>query len=403
VPQDSHQVEEPPAPLQPHFQLKSGRTCDEVFDSFLHYCEVRVASGDMAFSTLNGYRKILERSWRPKIGAREFTSVVYSELVTIATSQGWKTKKTYNNGISPLRCAFDFGYKDHPDKSNPAEGLDSFRLTKKDRPKIDPFTVQEAETLILKIHSEWGEPIGNFDEFRFFTGLRQSEEMGLRTRDCNLEKATIEIRQVIVLGRDKDRTKTKEDRTVELCPRALAVLKRQFVLREQFARAGKVDHDFVFFKDDGEPILSLKYPYMRWRHAIETANVRYREPYNARHSCVSWHLMIGKNLVWCARQHGHSVQVMLSNYGTWIENATEADVEAIRRSLAAEATGTRVAAMAITQVPSATPAPPEFASDLPVEEGWGRLSWRKIKYFNSLTGGADGTRTRDPRRDRPVF
>jgi hypothetical protein len=27
-----------------------------------------------------------------------------------------------------------------------------------------------------------------------------------------LEKATIEIRQVIVLGRDKDRTKTKEDR-----------------------------------------------------------------------------------------------------------------------------------------------------------------------------------------------
>jgi integrase len=64
---------------------------------------------------------------------------------------------------------------------------------------------------------------------------------------CVLQKATIEIGQVIVLGRDKDRTKTKEDRTVELCPRALAVLKRQFVLRERYAQAGKINHDFVFF------------------------------------------------------------------------------------------------------------------------------------------------------------
>ena len=251
------------------------------------------------------------------------------------------------------------------------------------------------------MHVEWGEPIGNYDEFRFFTGLRQSEEIALRTLDCNLEKATIEIRQVIVLAREKDRTKTKEDRTVELCPRALSVLKRQLALREQYLQAGKIDHDLVFFKDDGEPIRSLKYPYMRWRYVMEKLGLRYRDPYTARHSCVSWHLMLGKNLVWCARQHGHSVQVMLSNYGTWIENATDADVEEIKRSLASEPTGAKVTATAA--VPSATSEAPGFASNSPVEESWGRLSWRKTKYFNSLTGGADGTRTRDPRRDRPVF
>jgi site-specific recombinase XerD len=225
--------------------LQTERTCDDVFDSFLHYCEMRVAGGDMAFSTLNGYRKILKSTWRPKLSAREFKSVVYSELVKIATSQGWKTKKTYNNGISPLRYAFAFGYKDHPEKPNPAEGLDSFRITRKDRPKIDPFTIHEAESLIRG------------------------------------------IRQVIVLAREKDRTKTKEDRTVELCPRALSVLKRQLALREQYLQAGKIDHDFVFFKDDGEPIRSLKYPYMRWRYVMEKLGLRYRDPYTARHSCVS--------------------------------------------------------------------------------------------------------------------
>ncbi|GFE91708.1 hypothetical protein GCM10011488_66620 [Steroidobacter agaridevorans] len=50
-----------------------------------------------------------------------------------------------------------------------------------------------------------------------------------------------------------------------------------------------------------------------------TLKARYREPYNARHSFVSWNLMIGKNLLWVAKQHGHSVSTMLETYGAWIE------------------------------------------------------------------------------------
>ncbi|MDB6042821.1 MAG: Bbp50 [Gammaproteobacteria bacterium] len=186
----------------------------------------------------------------------------------------------------------------------------------------------------------------------------------------------------------KDRPKTNEDRTVELCPRALAVLERHFALREQCVRA---------FRDDGKSPRDLKYVYMRWRYVIETLKVRYREPYNARHSRVSWNLMIGKNLMWCARQHGHSVQVMLGMYGAWIEGSTEADIAAIKRSMEAEATAKVIHGAGPPQVPAN---PPPGATKVPPTGGWGRLSWRKIKKKN---GGADGTRTRDPRRDRPVF
>jgi nitrite reductase/ring-hydroxylating ferredoxin subunit len=35
--------------------------------------------------------------------------------------------------------------------------------------------------------------------------------------------------------------------------------------------------------------------------------------------------------------------------------------------------------------------PPKNATSTPLEKGWGRLSWRKVKRFNSLTGGADGS------------
>jgi hypothetical protein len=101
--------------------------------------------------------------------------------------------------------------------------------------------------------------------------------------------------------------------------------------------------------------------------------------------------MIGKNPLWCSRQHGHSVQVMYERYGTWIEGATQADIEAIQHAMAAEATATQIDGPAVPAGPRPSP---KLVGDWSVEGGWGRLSWRKVKHFNSLTGGADGTRTR---------
>ncbi len=100
------------------------------------------------------------------------------------------------------------------------------RITKKDRPVIDPFSIQEAEALITAIHREWGEAQGNYDEFRFFTGLRPSEQIALLVSDCDIAQGKISISKARVMARDKDRTKTSTDRLVELCPRALQVLKR---------------------------------------------------------------------------------------------------------------------------------------------------------------------------------
>ncbi len=93
-------------------------------------------------------------------------------------------KKTYNNVVGALRCAFDFGYKDHPETHNPAKGLSTLRITKKDRPPIDPFTIQEGELIIAGSHEEFGESHGNYEEFRFFTGLRPSEQIA-RKRSNN--------------------------------------------------------------------------------------------------------------------------------------------------------------------------------------------------------------------------
>ena len=346
-------------------ETRSARTCNDVFNEFLAHCQSRMDKDDMAFATADGYRKILESVWRPRIGEELFDKVRYSTLARIADAHKCG-KKTYNNVVSALRCAFDYGYKDHPEKHNPATGLTGFRITKKDRPVVDPFSIQDAESLIAAIHHDWGEAQGNYDEFRFFTGLRPSEQIALLESDCDLVHGTIAVTKARVMGRHKDRTKTSVDRFVELCPRALEVLNHQMALRARMKTAGKVDHEVLFFQEDGAPILNLQYPWVRWRETLQRIKLRYRGPYNARHSSVSWLLMIGKNPLWVAKQHGHGVQTMLEVYAAWIEGAKAEDIEAIKRALEARPTAApHPSAQQPTPTEFRPPRSPEFATNTP--------------------------------------
>ncbi len=308
------------------------RLCNEVFDEYLAHCEARLKRGDLAAATLRGYRKVLDGVWRPQIGELIFYKVSYSRLVAIADGRNW-SKKTYNNGISVLRRAFDFGYRDRPLEENPARSLRGARLRKADRPKMDPFCVHDAETFIAAIHREWGEAQGNYDEFRFFTGMRPSEQIALVLSDLDLVNGIVSVNKARVSGVDRCMTKTGEDRRVQLCPRALQVLLRQIRLRERLAAEGKVNHAHVFVLDSGEPIRSLEVPGTRWRKTLRSLKVRYRRPYTARHSSVSWNLMLGKNVLWVAKQHGHSITTMLRAYAAWTEGAVETDIRAIERSM----------------------------------------------------------------------
>jgi integrase len=133
-------------------------------------------------------------------------------------------KKTYNNAISALRRAFNFGYLDYPERADPAASLKCARIGKRDRPAIDPFSIQDAEVLIAALHRDWGEAQGNYDELRFFTGMRPSEQIALIVTDYDATHGVLSITKARVNGLDKDVTKTGEDRRIVLCPRAIVVI-----------------------------------------------------------------------------------------------------------------------------------------------------------------------------------
>jgi integrase len=89
--------------------------------------------------------------------------------------------------------------------------------------------------LIAALHRDWGEAQGNYDELRFFTGLRPSEEIALVVTDYDAAHGVLSIAKARVLGIDKDVTKTGEDRRIVLCSRARAIIERQLRLRERLS------------------------------------------------------------------------------------------------------------------------------------------------------------------------
>jgi integrase len=228
-----------------------------------------------------------------------------------------------------LRSAIGYGYRDAPEKHNPATGSKCLRITKKDRPLIDPFSIQESEALIAAIHRDWGKEQGNYDEFRFFTGLGPPKKITLLVSDCDVVHGKISFSKARVMARDKDRTKISTDRPVELCPRALQQLKRHLALRalatgrQDPARGSLLQGGR---RADPQPPVSVR----ALAHTLRRMKTRYRDAYNARHSTVSWNQIVGKNPLWVAKMHGHSVQTMLDTYAAWTEGAQESDVEAIR-------------------------------------------------------------------------
>ena len=176
---------------------------------------------------------------------------------------------------------------------------------------------------------------GNYQEFLFFTALRHSEVFALEVDDFDLANGKISITKTVVNGQSKNRTKTNQDREIDLCPRALQVLHAQLSLRARMAAAGMIHHNYVFFTAVGGPFVDTFLPYRRWTEVLATLPLRYRKPYNSRHSFISWRLMVGHHRLLVAQDDGHSVSTMERTYAAWIRGVKPEDIERIKAAMAA--------------------------------------------------------------------
>lgn len=65
---------------------------------------------------------------------------------------------------------------------------------------------------------------------------------------------------------------------------------------------------------------------LRWRLILKLAGVRYRNPYQTRHTFASNLLMLGANPLYVATQMGHEDTTMITkHYGKWIADGIDGD------------------------------------------------------------------------------
>jgi len=71
-----------------------------------------------------------------------------------------------------------------------------------------------------------------------------------------------------------------------------------------------------------------------WVEALRAAKVRYRPPKECRDTSVTLSLMAGADPLWVAKQHGHSVTVMMKSYARFIPRADKGrNLEAVNAAL----------------------------------------------------------------------
>lgn len=148
----------------------------------------------------------------------------------------------------------------------------------------------------------------------------------VRWDTVDMTKKTVHVRRTIALGVVEERTKTGRDRFVLLNDRALHALEFaiQYAERRRQGKGQFTESPFVFPPGkNGEHVKQTSDRHHQWRPILKGLGIRYRPPYNCRHTYATICLMSGLNPAFIAQQLGHSVQMLLSTYARWINSSND--------------------------------------------------------------------------------
>lgn len=265
-------------------------------------------------STIDGYRKIISGVLSPRLGHVPLVTLtrkmVRDELVKIEASN-----KRLANVQSCLRSALNDAVDDELIETNPLAGW-TYSVKGKPKPEdeIDPFTKEEQAAILSAALGQYR----NFLQFAFWTGLRTSELVALEWGDIDWLRGEVRIsRGLTMAAKEAELPKTAAGiRDVKLLPMAKEALERQ---KEHTYLAGAaVFHDQRYGKPfDGDQAIRKSF----WIPTIRRAKVRYRNPYQTRHTYASMMLSAGEHPMWVAKQMGHANWMMIAKvYGRYIPN-----------------------------------------------------------------------------------
>ncbi|WP_323831000.1 tyrosine-type recombinase/integrase [Pseudomonas sichuanensis] len=294
--------------------------------TFGEYAQIWLDSREIVQGTRNGYKSALNLYWVPYLALVRIDLITSTRLRQILSSVEWASPSVKRNALVKLSTILSSAVADGLISRNPASSL---QLPKRTKKEIDPFTLDEANRIIAKLyeHPHWPSRIyAAFFEFAFFSGIRLSEGLAIMKDVIDLDKRTVRICRTIALGEVAERTKTGQERIVLLNERALHALEyaMEYAERRKEGKGRVTETPFVFPPSkNAEYVKQTSDLHHQWRPILKELGIRYRPPYNCRHTYATICLMSGLNPAFIAQQLGHSVQMLLSTYARWINSTSD--------------------------------------------------------------------------------
>lgn len=273
-------------------------------------------------STHDGYSKIVNNVLIPSLGHSILADITRRQIRTMLDGINAGNKRLANIQ-SVLRAALTAAMHDDLVESNPMYGWTYARNEQpKARDKIDPFSPEEQAAILAccppGLRNQW--------QFMLWTGLRTSEMVALDWGDIDFLRGVAVIDKALTTAADEpEDTKTASGRReVKLLGPALDALAAQKSLTFLAGAAVFVHHT------SGQRWQGDQQVRKAWIPILKRAGVRYRRPYQTRHTYASMMLSAGEHPMWVAKQMGHADWTMIARiYGRWMPAA---DAEAGSRA-----------------------------------------------------------------------
>lgn len=296
--------------------------------AFGEYCQLWLDSREITAGTRKNYKSVLNGYWMRHLAITRLVAITPTLLRQIISEIEWTSPGVKRNALTKLNTILSSAVADGLIPRNPAESIE---LPKRRKKEIDPFTQDEADRIIAWLYEleHWPSRIyAAYFEFVFYTGMRLSEALALRWDAIDLDKRTAHVCRTVALGEIEERTKTNQDRFVLLNERALHAIgyAREYAERRKHGQGKIKTTPYVFPPSKNqEYVKETSNVHHQWRPALNELGIRYRPPYNCRHTYATICLMSGINPAFIAQQLGHSVQMLLSTYARWLNSSSDWD------------------------------------------------------------------------------
>jgi integrase len=285
----------------------------ELLEGQLEIYEGQVKNQTLSPSTLDGYRKAI-KSKRMQYWAKKTLAEATPSALRTWIGEMNVTAKFSRNLLTPLRSVFEDALNDDLITFNPFERIALTKLLKQTATaseyEVDPFTADERARLVDAARPDERAMV----QFWFETGLRPGELQALRWSRIDLKACTARIDENQVAKVTKGPKTAAGVREMDLSPAAMAALEAQkpvTMLAGQHVWLNP--RKAIAWESDAQIRKTL------WVPLCERAEIRYRNPYQVRHTYASALLTAGTNPWYVAQQLGHvDVTMVFQTYGKFI-------------------------------------------------------------------------------------